>query len=226
MAGLREGRRRCDESAVDSVRGGVDTVYVDHEGALRARLLDCALRMVAEDGVPALSLRAIARRAEVSHGAPLRHFPSRAALLSAVAAEGYRLAEQRRAHAIDACGRTGSAAERLHAAARAYVEFALDHPGLYELMSRPDLLVPSDPLLRRASRPFYESGVALVAARQADEGWQAELDSRLLAATLWAALHGFAQLWLMGAVTRASHATSLPDALEVALRALDLAPPR
>jgi AcrR family transcriptional regulator len=190
------------------------------DDGLRARLLSCALVMVAEEGVASLSLRAIARRAEVSHGAPLRHFPSRAALLSAVAAEGYRLTIERRELALAECG--PSAGDRLQAAARAYVDFAVDHPGLYELMSRPDLLLPTDPLLSQASRPFYEHGVELVAARQAEESWRVGLDSRLLAAALWAALHGFVQLWLIGALTRTSHATSLPDALDVALAAFDL----
>src|SRR5688572_19717424 len=61
----------------------VDTVYMTKD-----RLLECALGMVADEGVGSLSLRAIAKAAGVSHGAPLRHFPSRAALLSAVAVEG------------------------------------------------------------------------------------------------------------------------------------------
>ena len=46
--------------------------------------------MLDEQGLDGLTLRAIARRAGVSHGAPLRHFPTLAALLSAVAAQGFR----------------------------------------------------------------------------------------------------------------------------------------
>lgn len=189
----------------------------------KERLLTCALRMVAEGGVGALSLRAIAKAAGVSHGAPLRHFPSRAALLSAVAVEGYKINVAEREKALAAS--SPSAAERLHTAARSYVDFAVAHPGLYELMSRPDLLLPTDPELSRVSRPFYERGVELVAARQTEEpGWKSGVDSRLLAAALWAALHGFVQLWLLGALTRVSHAGSLPDALDVALAAFDLKP--
>jgi AcrR family transcriptional regulator len=45
--------------------------------------------MLDEQGLDGLTLRAIARRAGVSHGAPLRHFPSLASLLAAVAAEGF-----------------------------------------------------------------------------------------------------------------------------------------
>ncbi len=58
-------------------------------GDSRARLLDAARDVVATDGLEGLTLRAIARRAGVSHGAPLRHFPTLAALLAAVAADGF-----------------------------------------------------------------------------------------------------------------------------------------
>ena len=190
---------------------------------MKERLLACALRMLEEDGIGSLSLRAIAKQAGVSHGAPLRHFPSRAALLSAVAVAGYRKNVEEREKALAATG--PSAAERLHAAARSYVDFAIANPGLYQLMSRPDLLLPTDPELSRASRPFYEHGVELVAARQTEQpGWKSGVDSRLLAAALWAALHGFVQLWLLGALTRVSHTSSLPAALDVALAAFDLNP--
>ncbi|WP_055589964.1 TetR/AcrR family transcriptional regulator [Peterkaempfera griseoplana] len=191
----------------------------DPEAGLRRRLLDCALAMVEEEGVQALTLRAIARRAEVSHGAPLRHFPSRAALLSAVAAEGYGELERRREQAARGCG--PRAADRLRAAALMYVGFAVERRGLFELMSRPDLLVPSDPLLRRASRPVFEMLVGLVADCQA-EGWRTGADTRLLAAAVWSAVHGFTQLWLMGALTRAAGADALEPALQVALDTLGL----
>ena len=193
----------------------------DPDPGLRVRLLDRALEMVAEQGVQALTLRAIARRADVSHGAPLRHFPSRAALLSAVAAEGYHELSAGLGKALVRCGPKAGAAERLHAAARAYIDFALEHRGLFELMTRPDLLVPADPLLRSAGRPVFETLVGLVEERQA-EGWRSDADSRLLAGSLWAALHGFAQLWLMGALTRATGADSVGDALAVTLAVLDL----
>ena len=47
----------------------------------RERLLQSAREVVATDGLEGLTLRAIARRAGVSHGAPLRHFPTLAAPL-------------------------------------------------------------------------------------------------------------------------------------------------
>src|ERR1700675_2778734 len=61
-----------------------------HHGDLRRVLIDAALELVGEGGVDGLSVREAARRAGVSPGAPFRHFPSRAALMNAVAEEAQR----------------------------------------------------------------------------------------------------------------------------------------
>src|SRR4051794_203129 len=69
-----------------------------HHGDLRRVLLDAAVAAIAEHGPAALSLRDLARRAGVSHAAPAHPFDDKAALLTAVAVDGYqRLAERLRA---------------------------------------------------------------------------------------------------------------------------------
>ncbi len=61
-----------------------------HHGDLRAACLRAAMELLEEGGTTALSLRAVARRAGVSPAAPYRHYADRDALISAVAAVGYR----------------------------------------------------------------------------------------------------------------------------------------
>src|SRR5260221_12179552 len=61
-----------------------------HHGDLRRVLIDAALQLVGEGGADAVSVREAARRAGVSPGAPFRHFPSRDALMNAVAEEAQR----------------------------------------------------------------------------------------------------------------------------------------
>src|SRR5258708_23916338 len=61
-----------------------------HHGDLRRVLIDAALQLVGEGGADAVSVREAARRAGVSPGAPFRHFPSRVALMNAVAEEAQR----------------------------------------------------------------------------------------------------------------------------------------
>ena len=103
-----------------------------HHGNLRAALLGEAERTLRERGIDALSLRDLARQADVSHAAPRRHFADRQALLDALAEAGFtRLADEVRA-AIDDAGEDYQA--QLRAAATAYVRFATRDAALLELM--------------------------------------------------------------------------------------------
>src|SRR5439155_919554 len=63
-----------------------------HHADLKRVLIDAALLLAEEGGAEAVSVRAAARRAGVSPGAPFRHFPSRVALMTAVAALVYGFA--------------------------------------------------------------------------------------------------------------------------------------
>ena len=61
-----------------------------HHGDLRNGLLDAARAILEEQSLSALTLRAVARRAGVSHAAPYRHFPNHEALLVELGAEGFQ----------------------------------------------------------------------------------------------------------------------------------------
>src|SRR5215203_2575207 len=95
-----------------------------HHGDLKAVILGEAATLVAERGADGISLRELARAAGVSHAAPAHHFTDRRGLFTALATEGYRLL----AAALT------EARPKFVDAARAYVRFALDHPGHYEVM--------------------------------------------------------------------------------------------
>src|ERR1700760_4025434 len=60
-----------------------------HHGDLRNGLLDAARAILEEQSLGALTLRAVARRAGVSHAAPYRHFPNHEALLVELSVEGF-----------------------------------------------------------------------------------------------------------------------------------------
>lgn len=102
-----------------------------HHGNLRAALLDEAMVVLRESGIDGLSLRDLARRTGVSHGAPRSHFVDRQALLDGVAVLGFeRLAATVR-HEL---GAVPGLRDRFRAVARAYVDFAIDDAALMELM--------------------------------------------------------------------------------------------
>lgn len=98
-----------------------------HHGDLRTRLLDVAEELLDEGGVGALSLREVARRADVSHNAPYRHFASKDELLAALAASGFDQLAASRADISDP-------RDALVESGLAYVRFALEHKALFRLM--------------------------------------------------------------------------------------------
>ncbi|MEU6505972.1 TetR/AcrR family transcriptional regulator [Streptomyces sp. NPDC046942] len=158
----------------------------ESDTGLRERLVDVGVELLAAEGLSALTLREIARRAGVSHGAPRRYFPTHLELLSAIARRGFGdLAER-----VERMPGPGAGARaRVAGLARTYLDFALDRPGMYELMFRHDLLESGHLGLREASLPLFGLLAGLVGQVRP------EADARLVAGALWANLHGIAQLW-------------------------------
>ncbi len=120
-----------------------------HHGNLRKELLDRAAYVIAEQGIEALSLRALARDLGVSHAAPSRHFADKAELLRALATVGtdrfisYVLA------AADAAG--NDPLERYAAMGRAFIRFSLVFPAYYRTLTHPDVTAHADEDLKAAS---------------------------------------------------------------------------
>jgi len=190
----------------------------DSEAAgLRDRLVDVGVELVASEGAQALTLREIARRAGVSHGAPRRYFPTHLELLSAIARRGFADLGERAAGAIGAIGAIGdgtaSPRAQVSALSRTYLEFALDNPGMYELMFRHDLLESGHLGLRETSLPLFGALVDLVGRARPD------VDARHVAGALWANLHGLAQLWRWGSLQLAAGADDFVPLLRSALDA-------
>ncbi|MFE5791541.1 TetR/AcrR family transcriptional regulator [Streptomyces sp. NPDC056503] len=172
-------------------------------GGLRQRLVRTGVALVDAEGVQALTLREIARRAGVSHGAPRRWFPTHLDLLSAIAHEGFaelaaRVAEaDREAGAADAGPR-----ERAETLARVYLAYAAERRGMYELMFRHDLLESGRLGLRETSLPLFARLTALVAELR--PGSVTGVDPVTAAGALWANLHGLAQLGHWGSLALAT----------------------
>ncbi|WP_079033402.1 TetR/AcrR family transcriptional regulator [Streptomyces sp. JHA19] len=180
-------------------------------GGLRERLVEVGVELVAREGAQALTLREIARRAGVSHGAPRRYFPTHLDLLSAIARRGFGdLA--RRVAAVTGDG-MADPRTRIAALARVYLEFALGDRGMYELMFRHDLLESGRLGLRDTSLPLFGLLADLVGQVRTDA------DPRLVAGALWANLHGIAQLWSWGSLRLAADAQDFEPLLAAALDA-------
>jgi AcrR family transcriptional regulator len=160
---------------------------------VRATLLAAARAELAEHGHAGISLRAVARRAGVSHAAPKYYFSDRAALLTAVAAQGF----------AELAGSLRQVPPALAAMGHAYITFALANPALFDLMFRPSELHPADPELRHAE----ENAIGVLDAAVAAAGAPRE-DSNAgpgeLTMISWALAHGLAVLTRDGALQSAT----------------------
>jgi AcrR family transcriptional regulator len=183
------------------------------EAGLRDRLIDAGAELVASGGTAAVSLREIARRAGVSHGAPRRYFPTHLELLSAVARRGFADLAARLGEA--ATGGADNPRARLAALSRAYLDFAASNRGMYELMFRHDLLGSGRLGLREVSLPLFRMVTTLV--------WEAgppgDAAPEIVAGALWSSLHGIAQLWSWGSLQLATELTDPGPLVQAALDA-------
>jgi AcrR family transcriptional regulator len=160
---------------------------VDTAEPLRDRLVAAGVEILEQQGLAALSLRAITRRTGVSHGAPRRYFPTHRGLLAAIARTGLEdLTDRLGPILADA---ETPARSRLIQVADAYLGFAEERLAMFELMFRHDLLAGAGGDLRATALPLFEGLTALVA-----EAAPGHPDSRRRALQIWTQLHGLAVL--------------------------------
>jgi len=177
-----------------------------HHGALHATLLAAAQDILESQGLAALTLRAAARAAGVSHAAPKNHFGDLTGLLSELAAVGFReFAEALRAAATAG----GSLEKRYEAMGHAYVRFAREHTAMFMLMFRSERLDMQRPQLRAAveeARAALAGATAQRMGRDPAQAFDAAQGARMVGA--WSLVHGFAMLLIDG---RLDHILSLRD---------------
>jgi len=158
-----------------------------HHGDLRAACVSAAMELLEESGETALSLRAVARRAGVSPAAPYRHYADREALVSAVAAVGYRELAER----LAAAHPSPSTTEQLTSVAVAYVQFALERPALFRMMF-------GEPCDRDNDERIAATAAVTLYLREIVVRTFPQADTEALATAIWALVHGLAFLHLEG----------------------------
>lgn len=162
---------------------------------LRRRILDTSLKLIDQKGLDGLSMREVARKLKVTHGAPYYHFKDRSSIVAALVQEGLAklttmLEAGAAAHddpraAFEACGRN-------------YVAFAVQNPAFFRVMFRPELTGPGnrDAIDLAASQSFAVL-VGVVERLQA-AGFVTHLETHALALTGWSTAHGLASLCVDG----------------------------
>lgn len=161
----------------------------------RQDILDEARDLFVSDGAVAVTMRGVAARVGVTPMALYRHFESREALLAALVEQGHAtfLTYLNRSLAQP------TPRERLIAASRHYLAFALEHPQDYAVM----FMEPAAPVAGRAPRQAWQDVATfrflVDRIRDATAAGAMQTDDVEAAAiTIWAQVHGLVSLYLAG----------------------------
>ena len=179
-----------------------------HHGDLRNGLLEAARSILEEESLSALTLRAVARKAGVSHAAPYRHFPNHEALLVELSIEGF---DELRDAIADAAKAQGSESDKIASIGAAYMRFVAARPALARLMFGGQL----------PNRDQFPALGLKADSIGAEIG--ATLSDNALGLAVWAAVHGLAMLVLENVIDlgqRRSGLHVLPARSEIILRSL------
>lgn len=162
-----------------------------HHGALRSAILKQATKLLDGEGVDAVTIRAVARNAGVTHAAPVNHFENRSALLTSMAT-GFFLQLGR---AIDARLKAAPVTprQRIRVFADALLEFGLRYPNRYRLLWRRDVLIDGGEL-NAAMNAIYDKMIAELSQAGLARGKSAHT----VAVAMWSMVHGYITLRIDG----------------------------
>ena len=168
----------------------IDETQAPEALELKDACIEAAQAVIAEHGIEKLSLRDVARRLNVSHQAPYKHYPSRDHLLAEVIRRCFR----RFTVALNSRNRSDDPIEDMRALGTSYLSFALQNPLEYRLMFgtpwpqvqvSPELVIDcqhSFNVLREALTPLYAGTGAGADVIDAD------------AMFVWSSMHGLATI--------------------------------
>lgn len=170
---------------------------------LKQRILEAAEHLLEAEGLAALSMREVARRSGVTHQAPYHHFADREAILAELVMRGFTELTARLAQANEQIATVGRLEAGI-ASGLAYVGYAIDHPGVFRVMFRPELCdVSRFPEAQKSGASAYAQLERLVSeVHGADQ-------VASLAMVYWSQVHGLACLVIDGPV-----GVQLPGATE------------
>ena len=172
------------------------------ERAQRERSIVAAAREIAaRDGWAAVTIRRLADEIEYSQPVLYSHFANREAIVAAVAVEGFGELATVLRHA----GKPSSdRREAIRSVAGAYLAFAGAHPALYEAMfTMPTGLHFADEETMPELRDAFAALAAVVTPSKSSD------ETETITETLWATLHGLAELERAGRIRPTANSARL-----------------
>ncbi|MEJ2501815.1 MAG: TetR/AcrR family transcriptional regulator [Gemmatimonadota bacterium] len=172
-------------------------------GDLRERIVEAARDIVSEQGLDALSMRALAVRIGHSPGTIYLHFQDKDELLRSVMLEGFKRLARSMEREIGKVGTDALPLARFAATGRAYARFALENTGyfraMFEVPGVAQLETCPEPQERvsEAEEHSFETAAALM--QQAAARGEVEVDDPERAAVVgWGLIHGLTSLYVSG----------------------------
>lgn len=185
------------ESTAQEEGGSLKKGNQYHHPDLREAMIRVAQELLESEGPNSWTVRAAARVAGVSSGAPYRHFADKDTLLAAVATRGFDDLRTEISERLDAT--ESDPVARFKAIADVYVNFALARPGRYQIMFGRDILRRDlHPELCAAADRAFASLLTEFETAQSSGFLSADQAAAALAAGAWAFIHGLADLLLSG----------------------------
>tara|TARA_B100000925_G_C21878431_1_gene417355 strand:+ start:82 stop:681 length:600 start_codon:yes stop_codon:yes gene_type:complete len=126
-----------------------------HHGNLKEELISSACKICEVDGHDHMSLRSIAKEANVSQTAPYRHFKTKESLLAEVSKRGFDELTERMNEALNKKHNALSLEDQFLEMGLAYLEFGIEKRNIYDLMHSPSIQKADFPeLLESAGGAF------------------------------------------------------------------------
>ncbi|MEP7001150.1 MAG: TetR/AcrR family transcriptional regulator [bacterium] len=164
---------------------------------IRTRILDAARDLFVQNGIEAVTMRAIAKRIEYTPTTIYHHFRDKHALLVDLCQRDMGSLVQ----AFQRIGRIEDPADRLRRLGMAYVDFAVDYPSHYRFI----FMTPKPPLLTDEDTTAVDENAYLILLATVRDGiaagrYRPEFDDdQQLAQLAWGALHGIVSLQILKA---------------------------
>jgi len=167
---------------------------------LRARIVEAARDLLSEQGLDALSMRAIAERIEYSPATIYLYFRDKEELTTEVIREGFRRMHGVMMEELSALPETASGADQYGATGRAYARFASENAAffrvMFELPSAAQVECPERALGGPEENSFDRVVMAVEAGLQ--DGSIQGTDAGRIALIGWGLVHGLTSLYLSG----------------------------
>jgi AcrR family transcriptional regulator len=210
-------------STIETEVGGGTAPAEARDGSrddFRERVVEAARDIVSEEGLDALSMRALALRVGCSPAAIYLHFHDKDELLRSVMEEGFTRLGATVREELSRLEGEPTALEQLGATGRAYARFALDNTGYFRAMFK----LPRVPHLAScpapsAAGPLTEDGAVQLLQRAQAEGSVGDRDVGRAAVLGWGLMHGLTSLYLSGHLSE--HVSSHEEFMELIDSAID-----